>query len=637
MRKILIIAILLWMIPDGVLQAQRLTVVDQQTLQPLEFVSLYSPAPRITAVTDRQGQVDLGPFEEADSIYFRLIGYETEVRSYAALQQSDFTLLMKEDRLTLEEVVVSANRWEQDRREVPFKISVLRAREVAFQQPQTAADFLGTSGDVFIQKSQLGGGSPMIRGFAANRVLLVIDGVRMNNAIFRSGNLQNVISLDPHAVQNAEVIFGPSSVIYGSDAIGGVMDFHTLLPKLSSGENTLFGSNALLRYSSVNFEKTGHVDVHFGQRKWAFVSSVSFSDYEDLTMGSHGPAEYRREAYVERLNGKDLVVANDNPDEQIPSGYRQFNMMQRLRYRPSDSWDLNYGFHFSTTSDVPRYDRLIEQDGGVFRSAEWFYGPQRWIMNNFQVQHRREEGLFDQMRIVLAHQLYRESRHDRRFGRATLRSRAETVNAASLNLDFDKQLSEKWAAFYGAEAIYNRIGSEAEVEDIVTGTTEPTSTRYPDGSTWASYAVYANLKANLSAKVTLLGGVRYNLVDVAATFDKTFFDFPFEEARLTNGALTGSAGITYRPEPGWQFNLNLSTGFRSTMWARCSTLSRDRWSYPTRICNPNMLTAPMWGSSGPLPTAFASMRRPSIPCWTTPWCAAIFNSTGRTASSTTGR
>lgn len=563
MRKIVINVFLLLLTSGGVLQAQTLTVLDQQTLQPLEFVSLYSPAPRVTAVTDGQGQVDLTPFKGADSIYFRLIGYETAVHSYAELRERDFSLLMQESRLTLQEVVVSANRWEQDRREVPFKISVLRAREVAFQQPQTAADLLGVSGDVFIQKSQLGGGSPMIRGFSANRVLLVIDGVRMNNAIFRSGNLQNVISLDPHSVQNAEVIFGPSSVIYGSDAIGGVMDFHTLLPKLSSGENNLFGANALLRYSSANAEKTGHFDLNFGKRKWAFVSSVSFSDYGDLTMGSNGPEEYRREAYVDRIDGKDVVVTNGNPNEQVPSGYNQFNMLQRIRFRPNDAWDFNYGFHFSTTSDVPRYDRLIEQEDGQFRSAEWFYGPQRWLMNNLQVQHQREAGIFDQMRLVMAHQAYRESRNDRRFGRTILRNRTETVNALSLNLDFDKQLSETWALFYGAEAIFNHIGSEAEVEDIVAGETEPTSTRYPDGSTWSSYAAYASLKANLSEQLTLLTGARFNLVDVDAPFDRTFFDFPFERAELTNGALTGTAGLTYRPESSWQFNLNLSTGFRS--------------------------------------------------------------------------
>ncbi|HMR57759.1 MAG TPA: TonB-dependent receptor plug domain-containing protein, partial [Cyclobacteriaceae bacterium] len=114
----------------------------------------------------------------------------------------------------LDEVVVSVNRWEQNQREISTRVTKISPALIQLQNPQTSADMLGLSNQVFIQKSQLGGGSPMIRGFATNRVLLVIDGVRMNNAIFRSGNLQNVISLDANAIQNTEVVFGPGSVVY---------------------------------------------------------------------------------------------------------------------------------------------------------------------------------------------------------------------------------------------------------------------------------------------------------------------------------------------------------------------------------------------------------------------------------------
>jgi len=123
--------------------------------------------------------------------------------------------------------VVSASKWEQNKNEVPNKIVSISAKDVVLENSQTAADLLGVSNEVFIQKSQLGGGSPMIRGFAANSILLVVDGVRMNNAIYRSGNLQNVISIDPNIIQSSEIIFGPGSIIYGSDALGGVIDFHT--------------------------------------------------------------------------------------------------------------------------------------------------------------------------------------------------------------------------------------------------------------------------------------------------------------------------------------------------------------------------------------------------------------------------
>jgi hemoglobin/transferrin/lactoferrin receptor protein len=80
---------------------------------------------------------------------------------------------------------------------VPFRIEGIDKKEIALHNPQTAADMLANTGAVFIQKSQQGGGSPMIRGFSTNRLIYAVDGVRMNTAIFRGGNIQNVISLDP--------------------------------------------------------------------------------------------------------------------------------------------------------------------------------------------------------------------------------------------------------------------------------------------------------------------------------------------------------------------------------------------------------------------------------------------------------
>src|SRR5687768_1620172 len=198
------------------------------------------------------------------------------------------TLHAQDDSLgngkTLEEVVISANKWEQKLNEIPNKITKITKIQILRNNPQTSADLLGQTGSVFIQKSQLGGGSPMIRGFATNRVLLVIDGVRMNNAIYRSGNLQNVISIDALSTETAEIIFGPGSLIYGSDAIGGVMDFHTLEPRFSKDTQMLVKGSALGRYSTANKEKTIHADINLGWKKWSVLSSLTYSQFDDMKM-----------------------------------------------------------------------------------------------------------------------------------------------------------------------------------------------------------------------------------------------------------------------------------------------------------------------------------------------------------------
>ena len=153
----------------------------------------------------------------------------------------------------LPEFVVAGNRWSSNSGTLPVRINSITFDEWNVYNPQTAADMLALTGEVFMQKSQYGGGSPMIRGFAANRLLYSVDGVRMNSAIFRGGNLQNVISIDPFAVSSTEVLFGPGAVSYGSDAIGGTMVFNTLRARpVAKGVD--FTGSATVRTASASSE-----------------------------------------------------------------------------------------------------------------------------------------------------------------------------------------------------------------------------------------------------------------------------------------------------------------------------------------------------------------------------------------------
>jgi hemoglobin/transferrin/lactoferrin receptor protein len=544
-------------------QAQVLAIKDKITHQPLAGVSVYSKNPAASGVTDARGRLELSRFKNADSIHVELIGYERGIYSYKQLEAMQFILLLAETSIPLNGVVVSAVRWAQPAREVPSKIASIRAADANLQNPQTAADLLGTSGEILIQKSQLGGGSPMIRGFATNRVLIAVDGVRMNTAIFRGGNLQNVIALDPFATENAEVVFGPGSVIYGSDAIGGVMSFHTLAPSFSKNGESLVRGAATVRNSSASFEKTGHANLNIGLQKWAFLSSVTYTDFDNLKMGSNGPDEYLRREFQDRVNGQDVAATNPDPEEQTESGYSQLNLMQKIRFEPDTKWNFNYGFHYSASTDVPRYDRLIEYRRGQLRSAEWYYGPQKWLMNALSLQHARDGGWCDNARLTLVYQRFEESRHDRYFGGTLLNHRSETVNAYSANLDFDKSWREKHRLFYGAEVVVNQVSSVAEGENIETGEAEAISTRYPDGSRWNSYAAYLSYRFNASRKVILQSGLRYNLVTLDAEFDTKFFPFPFTSASLNTGALTGSTGVVYNPDESWNLSVNFATGFRA--------------------------------------------------------------------------
>ena len=327
----------------------------------------------------------------------------------------------------------------------------------------------------------------MIRGFSTNRLLITVDGVRMNTAIFGGGNVQNVISIDPLAVERTEVILGPGSNIFGSDAIGGVMNFYTLTPAYSLSKGGNFSGKAYTRYATANEEKTGHLSLAYGNKKWAFLSGVSYSDFGDMRMGSHGPDDYLRPHYVVRRNGIDVMVENENPKVQVPTGYDQINLLQKIRYKPTEDYDFSLGVIYSTTSDFPRYDRLYRYRNGNLRAAEWYYGPQEWLQTNFQIDKVGNGRIYDEAKFTAAYQFFEESRNDRDFGEEVRFHTKEQVDAYSLNLDLEKGFSQT-TLFYGGEYVFNQVNSTGEETNIITGETIPGTSRYPDDATWQSLA-----------------------------------------------------------------------------------------------------------------------------------------------------
>ena len=546
--------------------AQTIVIYEGQSNEPIPGVALYNLNKTKSVVTDINGRANLNIFDSEEFIFFRNSFYEDIQLKKSDIAKRNYIIYLRPKVEDLNQIVISASKFEQSKRDIPQTIVNVTSKDIALVNPQTSADVLENTGNIYVQKSQLGGGSPMIRGFSTNRLLIAVDGVRMNNAIFRGGNLQNVISIDPFSIQNTEVTLGAGSVVYGSDAIGGVMSFYTKKPQLSYRDELFVSGNALVRHASANKEKTGHFDINLGYKKWAFLTNVSFTDFEDLRMGSHGPEDYLRHEYVIRRNGEDLVVDNPNPKIQVPTGYSQINLMQKARYEPSDNLNFDFGLYFSTTSDYPRYDRLIRYRGDSLRSAEWDYGPQQWFMGNFQVtKTSSSSNLYDKIQATLAYQNFKESRKDRDFQSSIREIREERVNALSFNLDLEKKISPRTKIFYGLEYLYNKVYSDGKEENIETNTSASNLTRYPDGSTWQSFAGYTSLKYKPNSKFVFQSGLRYNQVIANADFaeNNTFLNLPFNNAKINTGALTGTAGIIWSPSPLIQWKLNASTAFRA--------------------------------------------------------------------------
>jgi hemoglobin/transferrin/lactoferrin receptor protein len=307
--------------------------------------------------------------------------------SCTVFAQTDTIHISKE--IKLEEIIISANRSAEPLKNIPQQTLVLTAEKIQQLNQLNTANLLEQTGNVFVQKSQPGGGSPVIRGFEANKVLIVVDGVRMNNAIYRGGHLQNILTIDNAIVDRAEILFGPSSVIYGSDALGGVMSFFTKNPVLSNHKKASISGNAMARFASAYEGKTVHADLNIANKSLGSLTSYSFSDFGDLRQGKKVFNKYpdwgKRYFYTARINGRDSMIANAKPYVQKETGYKQYDLLQKLLWKTGSIKHL-LNFQYSTTTDIPRYDRLTETANGRFNEAEWYYGPQKRLLASYHLQ-----------------------------------------------------------------------------------------------------------------------------------------------------------------------------------------------------------------------------------------------------------
>ncbi len=502
-------------------------------------------------------------------IYLLILAGTTFSVARAQTQTNDQKDSIK--NVSLNGVVISANKFAEKQKNVVQKIDVITANDIRQMNAQNAADVLSNTGKIFVQKSQQGGGSPVIRGFEASRIQLSIDGIRYNNAIFRAGHLQNIIAVDNNALQQIEVLNGPASTIHGSDALGGVILLKTKDPKFArSREFEVTGANAMVRYATANQEKTAGVGITFGNNRFASLTQLTFSQFEDLVQGKNGVDSitnlWKKKFIVERINGVDSMMPNPDPYKQVATGYSQFDFLQKFSILQGKHVKHGINLQVSNSTDIPRYDRLTETSGGIAKNAEWYYGPQFRTLMAYQFDAYKLPGFFNEIMFNLSHQFWEESRHNRSFKKTALNHRTEKINVMGYN--FAMRHKDDINEFtLGTDAQFNFLKSTAFKEDIQTGVQAKIDTRYPDGNNNMNLfgLFYQHILKLDDDRVVLNDGLRFNYTTLKSTLVDTAIQFrlPYTELSQTNEALTGNLGIAYMPTDDLRLSANLSSGFRS--------------------------------------------------------------------------
>ncbi|HHB77697.1 MAG TPA: hypothetical protein ENK85_00520 [Saprospiraceae bacterium] len=554
------------------------SVLDEH-FQPLPGVNVYA-GEDFGGSTDIDGHIDL-PSDKIHRVFeFSFLGYETVSLTFFDIRRLGAKVRLVPAQQLIQEVVV-VGRTDARKEEIPYQVEKISSEDIAFLNPQTTAHAMEASGQVFVQRSQAGGGSPVLRGFEANKVLLVVDGVRMNNAIYRSGHLQNAITIDNSALDKMEIIFGPGSLMYGSDALGGVIHFRTRRPSILTKDDLAYqrtNAAGYLRFATANYEKTAHIDFDYARHKFGMFTSLSFSNFGDLRTGSVRLDSYpdfgKQFYYVDRVNNSDQVIKNFDPNIIPKSAYQQMDLLNKLRFQVTNKLEFGLNFQISNSSNISRNDKLVLTKGAPDRLtySEWYYGPQLRFLTAFHTKWVGKNLLFNKVKGIVSYQRINEDRLTRKFAKAQRSFQFEDVSVYSTTLDFEKWLNKRstFKFLYGGELNVNNVFSHAGKLDISTNfVTGDKLTRYPSqGSKMISKGSYGILQLQSRDTVfTVNGGIRYSIIDLAARYNKDdFFTWPrtfYEGLSNHNKALTWGLGATINTKSGFQLRTLVSTAFRA--------------------------------------------------------------------------
>ncbi len=555
---------------------QQITVKDENTNENLPDVVIFNENKSQSIITDLDGIVDLSLFSSDENIFFQLLGYSTlEILKIEVLNGT--TIYLQSESQNLEEVILSVARSESNVNQIAEKVSVIKSEDLFLSSPASGAELLELSPGVRVQKSQGGGGSPIIRGFEANRVLIVVDGVRMNNAIYRSGHLQNSITIDPNNIERAEVIFGSSSVGYGSDALGGVIHYYTKNPILKGSEKikSSFTSN----YTSANQGLSNNFITNYSSENWGSITSLSISKFGDIKMGEnrdHGFDNWGLTPLYSknsRYSYYSQPSTNSNENVQKNTGYSQVDLFQKFLVKLGDTNLLNINIQFSESSDIDRFDQLSITKGNSLKFSEWYYGPQKRLLISPSLKIFPNRKFMKKGVITFGFQKINESRIKRKFNALNRSHQIEDLKVFSLNGDFDTSFNDDHSISYGVESTYNYNYSKAydqiiEIQgDEITGLSNKFAipTRYPsNGSSYTSFASYVNWSWNMSEFFTFNIGTRLTFTGLKASWNDIISVNPqLSEVNLNSEALTTTVSIKLRPSKRVQINTVLSSGFRN--------------------------------------------------------------------------
>ncbi len=504
----------------------RGTVRDAVTGEPLDGVLVELEGTSLRAASDREGAFVLpGAPPGAGALRASRVGYRrVRLEAPATGEPADIALEPLVARLC-EAVSVTAQREQRRAFDQPESVSSREADELARLPLRSTPESLSGMTGVFVQKTNHGGGSPFVRGLTGNQVLLLVDGIRLSNSTFRYGPNQYLATVAPHAVDRIEVVRGAGSTLYGSDAIGGVVNVLTREP-VFAGSGETAGASLLLRGMTSRMDRTARAEAHAAGERWALHAGGDVRWFGDL------------------VGGGDLGVL-------APSAYDERSADVKALVRASPTTLLTAAYQHVHQSDVPRYDQVAQR--GYLRYG---FDPQVRQLGYLRSQSFLASPWLRRLEVTLSAQRSVEGRFRQRRGETLEVTEQDEVETLGLVLEARSEPRPGWRATSGLELYHDRVASSAASRDLATGASLPRRGLYPDGATATSLAAFT-LHTVDAGRLSLTLGGRFNAFAISA------HDPVVGAIDVRPSAVVGNAAALWRASSGHHLTASVASGFRA--------------------------------------------------------------------------
>ncbi|NCA86205.1 MAG: TonB-dependent receptor [Clostridia bacterium] len=512
----------------SVLSAQTIsgTVVDTKMDKPLSNATVVITETGNGVYSDEKGfySIDV-PAAGTYTISATVVGYQLSRQTIevGAAGIKDFHLYLQPTFIKLNnEFVVTARRIETGNYASPEALTILDGTDLEHEAPRTVPEALQGTAGVFMQKTNHGGGSPIIRGLTGHQNLMLIDGIRLNNATFRSGPNQYLSTVNPEMIQTIEVVRGAGSVLYGSDALGGVVNLITRAPSFAS-QGWKTGGEVYGKYMTDDMQKTGGVRINSATSKMAVTAGFVYNDFGD-------------------------IIGGDTTGKQIPTGYQAMAGDIKLRMKITQTSHLILAYQYDKQTDVPRYDKII------VNYEKYHFDPQIRQLGYARFINESDNKWIKQTSATISINQSNETRILQKRGSQTITNEHDLVNTWGATVQVNSYPTNFWHFVSGVEYYYDKVHSEAA--KIEGGNTTPKRGLYPDNATSSSAAIYTSHTVDWH-KLSYIAGVRFNAISAKAT-DATFGDLD-----VSPSALVGNASVVYHAGKHYNIIASVYSGFRA--------------------------------------------------------------------------